>query len=284
MIKAIITDVDGVIVGHTKNVNFPIPHIAILNALHAIREKNIPIILCTAKSMHAIKPIIEKSYLNNPHISDGGALIYDPVDRVTVAKHLLDVGVARKIIDFSAAHAIYAEVHKEAEYFIAKQDVGYFSEAHGEIMMQGQTVVPNMAPIVDLGNIIKLVVVCKDQEQKKTMHTFLNELENEVTSVWTQAPSMLPAEFVIVTAPGVSKGNAVKEVLANLGIFSNETLGIGDTPGDWKFMEHCGYAGVMGRDFPEFIAQVKTKGEGKYTVAPSVEENGFLEIIKFFNL
>ncbi len=284
MIRAIITDVDGVIVGHTKNVNFPLPHTDVLAALHNIRQKGIPIILCTAKSMNAIKPIIEKSYLNNPHISDGGALIYDPVDNVTVASHLLEKPIIKKIIEFTFSHNIYIEIHTKEKYIIEKRNAGVLSAGHSEIMLEDPEVVENISMSVDISDIMKLVIVCETPEKVQIAKRFFETVGKEITVVWTHHPTMLPSEFAIVTAPGVSKGHAAEEVLKSLRISFEETLGIGDTPGDWKFMERCGYVAVIGDKFLEFIAQAETKGEGKYIVAPSVEENGILHVLKQFSL
>ncbi len=49
MINAIILDIDGVIVGEKIGFNSPNPHPDVLKALPNVREKDIPIILCSAK-------------------------------------------------------------------------------------------------------------------------------------------------------------------------------------------------------------------------------------------
>ncbi|HUQ85673.1 MAG TPA: HAD hydrolase family protein [Candidatus Limnocylindrales bacterium] len=59
MIKAIITDVDGVIIGEKIGYNSPHPHSAVLSALKDIRGKGIPVALCTAKPYYAILDIIK---------------------------------------------------------------------------------------------------------------------------------------------------------------------------------------------------------------------------------
>jgi len=72
MIKAIITDVDGVIVGDKTGVNFPLPNATIIRKLKELKKSGIPIILCTGKPSYTINDIIIKAELDNPHISDAG--------------------------------------------------------------------------------------------------------------------------------------------------------------------------------------------------------------------
>lgn len=79
MIKAIITDVDGVIVGDKKGVNFPLPNERVIERLKAIKKSGIPVILCTGKPTYATEDIIRKAELDNPHITDAGAFIYNPL-------------------------------------------------------------------------------------------------------------------------------------------------------------------------------------------------------------
>ncbi|MBU0578929.1 hypothetical protein KKE34_05530 [Patescibacteria group bacterium] len=55
-------------------------------------------------------------------------------------------------------------------------------------------------------------------------------------------------------------------------------------PTTWQFMEMCGYGAAMGNAKQDLKDLVATKGEGKSFVGPSVDENGILEIFKYFGL
>lgn len=120
MIRAIITDVDGVIVGKTPGVNFPIPHADVREKLQALRESGLPVVLCSAKSLHPILPIIKKAHLDNRHIVDGGAVIVDPLeDRITT--HNIAKEIVQKIVDFCLENNIYTEVHALGKVFLSKK-------------------------------------------------------------------------------------------------------------------------------------------------------------------
>ena len=84
MIKAILLDVDGVIIGEKIGYNSPHPHPDVIAVLKKIREKGIAVCLCTAKPHYSIAEEIKAPNLHNPHIADAGAVIIDPIDKIIV--------------------------------------------------------------------------------------------------------------------------------------------------------------------------------------------------------
>lgn len=148
MIRAIITDVDGVIVGKTPGINFPIPHEHVLEKLQAIREGGMPVILCSAKSLHPILPIIEKAHLDNLHIVDGGAVIIDPLeDKITT--HTIAKETVEKIVYFALENNIYVEVHALGKYFIQKDQACDYTTKHAEIMQQEPILVSSLFEVIE---------------------------------------------------------------------------------------------------------------------------------------
>jgi hydroxymethylpyrimidine pyrophosphatase-like HAD family hydrolase len=87
-IKAIILDVDGVIIGEKVGFNSPYPNEIVTNAMKTIQNSGIPISLCTAKPHFAIDKIIQDSDLDNVHITDGGGVIIDPIKNIVLKKIL----------------------------------------------------------------------------------------------------------------------------------------------------------------------------------------------------
>lgn len=284
MIRAIITDVDGVIIGHTPNVNFPLPHTQVLEAFKKVREDNIPIVLCTAKSLYPIEPIIQQAHLENPHISDGGSLISNPIGRKLVAKHMLPKDVAEKFVYYALKNDIYIEVHTEENYFIQQDEKGIFARQHAEVEQREPIRVTSLLEIIGKEDIIKIILIVENEEAKELVTPQLEALHHDMTAIWTIHPSMLPAQFAVITAYGASKKHAAEEVIETLGISFDEVLGIGDTKGDWQFMQLCRYVAIVGDESLELKELAKTKGEGKYFFAPSVEENGILQVFDYFKI
>ena len=88
MIKGIILDVDGVLVGGKQGYNWPGPNPDVISTLKKLREKEIIISLCTGKGTFAIKEIVEAAHLNNIHIGDGGAIVVDFLNNKTLGGFL----------------------------------------------------------------------------------------------------------------------------------------------------------------------------------------------------
>src|SRR6185437_2827014 len=117
MIKAIITDVDGVLSGSIKGYNFPLPHQDVIDALSKIHQKGIPIILCSAKFSFTILGAIKAAKLNNPHITDAGALVIDPLDNKIIKQHNLSDLVVNKIISEFLLNKLHLEVYTPSDYY-----------------------------------------------------------------------------------------------------------------------------------------------------------------------
>jgi hydroxymethylpyrimidine pyrophosphatase-like HAD family hydrolase len=122
-IKAIILDVDGVIVGERIGFNSPWPNLAVTEALKNIRHKGIPICLITAKPSFAIRKIIQDAQLHNPHITDGGAVVIDPIDNVIVKSHTLEKGVSLQVLEMLLKNNIYTEFYTVSKYFVSESQV-----------------------------------------------------------------------------------------------------------------------------------------------------------------
>ena len=63
-IKAIILDVDGVIVGDRAGFNAPYPPTEVINKLKQIRENSVYVILCSDKPYYSVKKSGSISFLN----------------------------------------------------------------------------------------------------------------------------------------------------------------------------------------------------------------------------
>ncbi len=96
-IKAVILDVDGVIVGKKIGVNSPYPSKKIIEKLKAVSLSGIPIHLCTAKPYFAIEKIVKDAGLFASHIVEGGAGIYDAKEGKFIERHPIPIDEAKGV-------------------------------------------------------------------------------------------------------------------------------------------------------------------------------------------
>lgn len=284
MIKAIVTDVDGVIIGNKEGFNFPKPRPEVIAALAAVHKKGIPVILCTAKVVVAVEDIIVDAKLSNPHIAEGGALIFDLLDKKIISEHVIDPFLARQIIQACVPHGIHTSAHTVRDVFIDKTHNPTITEKRKIILRRELQVVDSLEEHIGLHKIIKITLTVQGKKEAAFADKLLVPFKDRINVIWTHHPMSHPWEYVIISSKGVSKASAMKEVLKNLHVEASEVLGVGDGFADWVFMKDCGYVGMVGEKSPELLDLAKTKGKGKYFLAPSVDENGLLKILEYFNL
>lgn len=282
MIKAIVMDVDGVIVGKKLGDNYPLPNEKVIQKLNEVHKKGIPIILCTAKFSYAINEIIERADLRNPHITDGGALVIDPLENKIITKHVFDKKLAEDIIKSCLGKNIYLEIYGADEYFVQKSQSTNFTKKRAELLQKEPTIVNSLSNQIPQTEIIKIIGFVKTQEEKPKIENTINNCMNKINFMWSHHPAIAPFQIGIITVKGVSKKSAALQVLNYLKISPDETLGIGDLLSDWNFMEICKYVATVGDESVELKKLAQTKKEENFLCASSVDKDGFIDIINYF--
>ncbi|MBI2599584.1 HAD-IIB family hydrolase [Candidatus Daviesbacteria bacterium] len=282
MVKLIILDIDGVLVGNKQGFNFPYPNKKVISALQKIHKKGIPIILCSARFHSAVTPLVKKIGLRNPHITDSGALITDLATGKIIRCFTMEKNVVSEIIAICLKNNIYIECCTEKDYFIQKDQINSRITGQRTLFLQKSPIVVNSLLEDINNNIIKLLPIAKDEADKQRVDVLLKLTDDKVKTVWSKNYFTLPLQYRIITAKSASKVNAVSETTKSLKIQLKDTLAVGDTMGDWEFIEPCGYVATMENAPAKLKEKVKTKGKGKYLIAPSVDDNGLLHILDYF--
>lgn len=283
MIKAIVTDVDGVLVGKISGVNFPNPHKNVLHALTQIRQSNIPIVLCTGRYYYSMLDIITNAKLQNPHITDGGALLLNPLQEGIIQQHRIVPSLAERIMQLCQKHELYCEVYTAKNYFIQQSQVSPFTSKRTIILQQKPTILPSLMQFPFFDEIIKIIIFSITKERKEEIDILLSEFKNSLSIIWSILPFILPSQNAVITAKGISKKQAVLTVAKLLSVSVEEILGIGDNhSSDWEYMQMCGYIATLANGTKQLKDLVQTKD--RYYIGPSVNENGILEVFQHFKL
>lgn len=281
MKKAIILDVDGVIIGEKKGVNTPHPHPDVMATLKRVRASGIPVILCTAKPAFGIEYEIKEAQLDNPHIADGGGLLVDNKGKV-YEKFTLETVLAKRVIKRLLDKGVYTEVYTADDYIIQADQECDITEKHAFVLQRKPQVVESLLDFCDSNEITKIMQVVADESCKPFGEEVFAPFKSESTMIWAVHPPILPLQFGIITALGISKPQGAVAIANILDVPIENMLAVGDSTSDWKFMALCGYVGAMGNATSELKELVKSKGEGRYTIGGHVDENGIIEILDWY--
>lgn len=282
-IKGIILDVDGVIVGEKIGFNSPNPHIDVINKLRELRNKGIPISLCTAKPHFSIRKIIKSAGLDNYHITDGGGVIINPINNSIVKKHILDKGLVKQILKMYIKNNVYTEFYTVDNYFIQKSQESNITPQHRHILQEDAVMLDDIAEESLKYDITKLMPIALDEEDQVKVAKMFEDLNTGLTLSWGIHPVANPLKFGIITAPGISKKEGAIEISKNMNISLENILAVGDSTSDWQFMELCGYGAAMGNASNQLKELVKTKQKGHFYIGGNVDENGIIEILNYFD-
>ena len=283
MIKGLILDVDGVLVGGKQGYNWPNPHPQIIQALKLLRKKGITVSLCTGKGTFAIKDIVLSANLDNVHIGDGGALVVDIIHNKIIDQHIIKSPDVKSVVKTLLSEGIYIELYTQDGYFIQKDQIGEKTTKHKDILYKEPFVVNSLEKVANDLQIVKIMPVADDENQKKIISNLFEPYQKNLTLQWGVHPIALPYQFGMITSKGISKKHAALVISQHTGIPLSEMLGVGDSMSDWLFMEICGFVGAMGNASQELKEKVLSKKESGY-IGKSVDENGLIDILDHFDL
>lgn len=277
MIKGILWDIDGVLIGEKQGLNCPNPTPDVVAKLLANQANGIPNIICTARLGSTIPAIFPG--FSGPFITDNGSLIIDSAGKI-LQQHTLDKENAKEIVKLMLENNIYTEVYTPNAHYVQKEQANEMTDKITGLQHKAPTVANSLLDICDNESIIKIMPIVPKMSEKATLADLLKPLGQHNDIAWTHTPS-LPYQFAIVTAKGVTKKRGAIDVSEILGIPLENMLGVGDTMGDWQFIEMCGYGAAMGNAIEELKEKVRSKGENGY-VGKSVDENGAIDIVNHF--
>ncbi len=283
-IKGIILDIDGVIVGKKIGFNSPLPHLKVISALKKVKSKGIFVSLCTAKPYFAIEEIIKNANLNNLHITDGGAVIINPLKNKILKQNIIKSSSTVKLLDIYLKNKVYVEVYTVDNYYIQKNQISKITDKHTHVLQQEPLQVKSLKSFVQTNKITKIMPIAKNERDKKRLIKIFKPFEKDLVLSWGIHPVALPLQFGIITAKGISKKNAWEEIINNMNLTFKNVLGVGDSTDDWQFIQLCKYGAAMENASEELKKLVLSKGKEFSYVGPSVDKNGIIDIFKHFKI
>lgn len=279
MIKAVILDIDGVILGHRERTNFPFPSVSVQKYLQNL-SKDMPVSLCTVKAYFAVKPLIVACGIQDYfHITDAGATLVNATTHTVTTNHI-EGQYAKELIEELRKSELYVEWYSGNEYFALPNENSLISDARTILFGRPATILSQPTS----PDISKIIAFPLNEWQETTLLDISKKYSKYASLHWGINPTLIPRTNAFFTNPAATKRTGAERISELNGIPLSDTLAIGDSTNDWTFMGLCGYVGTLGNGTPELKELVKGKKEKGFITEKTVNEDGLLEILKHFNV
>lgn len=282
-IKAVILDIDGVVVGGIDGVNFPHPSVKIKEALLKIRKSGLYVSFLTGKGTFAAIKNTREVGLDNAHIADGGATIFNSITGEIIESKAINAKIVRKLLSVLPPET-YINVFTPQQYFLQRNHQNSFTPMYSRIAMKEPTFVESMGSIINDALISKINIATFSDQEKKLISDITAPFENEISFGWTRNPTLPGINVLIATALGVSKKSGVKSLAKHLGVSLDSILAVGDNMHDWEFIEECGYRAAMGNGSAELKGKIDLTDPDHQMIGGHVDEDGLIKVFEHFKL
>jgi hydroxymethylpyrimidine pyrophosphatase-like HAD family hydrolase len=241
MIRLILLDIDGVVMGSVDGVNFPLPSKPVTKKIKEFTKSHKAMIcLCTGKTSFVVANVVRHLDLNSFHITDGGAVIFNPLANQTLTTHYLPQKIVEALIYKPKKYLDFWQIYTPTSKFVLKNK---FPDKFQETGM-AFTAVENFNRVVKEGKTIKIELIYTP-EQATFYQDLFSKLDGKLNVQWTEIPRLLTNKIIIVTAKDVDKRSSVEQLLSYLKVNRKDVLAVGDTLSDWKFIEGAKYIATL---------------------------------------
>lgn len=266
--KMICLDIDGTLLNSVHKITEITKEVIGIVA----NEKQIPVILVSARMPKGIKFLQKELNIMQPIICYSGALLLDYNNNILENK-VIAISDVRNVYNLAGNMDIHISLYKDDDWYIEKMDE--WAKQESEIT----NIIPN---IIDFNSLFKL------WEQKCTgpnkilcmsKSSSMDELNKKVKEMDFQNLNIYPSKptYLEIMPSSASKTNAIDLLCKKFKIQEAEIIAIGDNYNDIDMIEYAGLGIAMAN------APLKVKQYADY-VTLSNDEDGVAEAIKKYIL
>lgn len=231
------TDLDGTFLGADSH-----PHPGNIEAARAVHDAGIELVIATGRPRRNLAPLDELRDINPILIASNGASI----GRLNSPKpdiiHPIDPAVVRKL-----AQSLPADL--EVVFgFEFEEDWGV--EPNFPHIPDRDPIIGTLDELVDREPFIKLIAHSRRANTEDLAEVVTAAVGENLTCTFSWSSEFGTVE---ISAPGVSKGAALAEVIADLGITPAECAAFGDMPNDLEMLRLVGGPFVMANSHPSML-------------------------------
>jgi len=254
--QLIALDLDGTVIDRDLVI-----HPDVRETIAAVQARGIHVTLATGRMFSAAMPFARELDIRAPIICYQGALVRHPLTGETLyhATMPADLAAAAVRVLLDADIFVIAYIH-DVHYIAAhRAELEAYLAFHPE---ENEIVVtPDLERLVARTAPTKLLFVAEPQVVERELARLSDRFGEALAIVRSHAI------FGELTAPHVSKGQALAALAQSLGVAREEVMAIGDQENDLSMITWAGLGLAMGNAVPAVRAQA-------HAVLPSVDEAG----------
>jgi len=235
-----------------------------IDAIRAVTAKGVRVVLASGRLPHSIVPFARRLGLDGIHIGLNGGVAFDLAGNLR-HKHLLTLDQLSVAHRFIEGEGLFPMVFGAGGLWASH------SSSDLDFLHRGGEPPPMSYDPARLETIVdpaKIIVVLPPGPRDKEIAGRIEPRVHVVRS----GPKFL--EFM---PPGVAKGVALAEYLADIGLVREEVMAVGDSENDASLLAAAGFAVAMGNAVPALRAQADY-------VAESNAEDGVARVLRRFIL
>lgn len=279
-IKAIALDVDGVLIGQRHGYNSPKPHSDVLQLLRSIHESGVYIVLVTAKLHHSIHNIARDANLLGYHVADGGAVLINVLNNDLSTISINEI-TTRNIVQEFQKENIYTCFYTSDDYYVQDRSNEEITRANSAILLREPKLTNSIQNEILGKKVTKIMPIVSGDKNKVSASQIFENLHTGLTLHWAKNPMAPTYWFGFITAAGVTKLTGLQRIVDEKNIELQNVLGVGDSDSDLVFIDACGFGAAMGNASSSLKKRIKERGKSGF-IGPSVDENGIIDILKYF--
>jgi Cof subfamily protein (haloacid dehalogenase superfamily) len=263
--KLLVLDVDGTLVNRDGAVSA-----ADRTALGKASDLDVCVSLSTGRVIQACLELIRELSLDGYHIFYDGALVANPATGEEVYAHPLSREVVKEAVAFARTSGTYLELYSTNHFFAEREN--WSDEIHRRFFRVEPTFT-DFNGIWERERIIKAELVAHNTAEETKAADFRRHFGHSLHFSTARTPAFPDVNFINITDPGVSKGEALKALVARLGVRLEEVMAIGDGSNDIPLLEAAGLAVAMGNapDEVKAVADYLTLDVDHSGVAAAIE-------------
>ena len=270
MYKFVAIDLDGTMLNHNGEISEKTKEI-----VKKCIEKGIEIVLASGRPIDSMKTIAEELGIKGYFIAGNGALVYDIKNDKVIYENCIKKEKVLEIIKICEENSIAYNVYTEKVILTPnlKFNVLYY---YKENLKREEDKKTNISIIGDMYEYVKQmkeekflkITIC--DENSSIFHSIIKKIKeiNEIEvldieymsrKIIQQGTEEIPVEYFYteISENNVDKWNAIKFLIEQLHIQTEEVMTIGDNINDKKMIENAGMGVAMKGSTPEIIKIAK---------------------------